>query len=102
MIDGGIEQLEQEFMGYLLARPYTTPGEFAARFHLSDRSAAYWLGSLVRSGRVRIGRIECQLTEERADHHADRETRQQEEASDPLQAVLEVSALFGTTGGSHT
>lgn len=101
MIDGGIEKLEQEFMGYLLARPHTTPGEFAARFHLSDRSAAYWLGSLVRSGRVRIGRIECQPTEECAEHHAECERRRREEASGSLQAVLEVSASFGATGGSH-
>ena len=58
MIDGGTERFEQEFMSYLLARPYTMPSEFADHFHLSDRSANYWLGCLVRSGRVRIARIE--------------------------------------------
>lgn len=58
MIDGGAERFEQEFMSYLLARPHTMPSEFADHFHLSQRSASYWLGCLVRSGRVRIVRIE--------------------------------------------
>ena len=58
MIDGGAERLEQEFMSYLLARPHTMPAELAQHFHLSERSAAYWLGCLVKSGRVRIASIE--------------------------------------------
>lgn len=58
MIDGGAERLEQEFMSYLLARPHTMPAELAQHFHLSERSAAYWLGCLVKSGRVRIANIE--------------------------------------------
>jgi hypothetical protein len=58
MIDGGAERFEQEFMSYLLARPHTMPSEFADHFHLSDRSANYWLGCLVKSGRVRIAGIE--------------------------------------------
>ena len=58
MIDGGAERLEQKFMSYLLARPHTMPAELAHRFHLSERSAAYWLGCLVKSGRVRIANIE--------------------------------------------
>jgi len=58
MIDGGAERLEQEFMSYLLARPHTMPAELAPHFHLSERSAAYWLGCLVKSGRVRIASIE--------------------------------------------
>ena len=58
MIDGGAEKLEQEFMDYLLARPHTIPAELAHYFHLSERSAAYWLGCLVKSGRVRIASIE--------------------------------------------
>ena len=58
MIDGGAERLEREFISYLLARPHTMPSEFADHFHLSDRSAKYWLGCLVRSGRVRIASIE--------------------------------------------
>ena len=45
-------------MSYLLARPHTMPSEFADHFHLSDRSAKYWLGCLVKSGRVRIASIE--------------------------------------------
>ena len=57
MIDGGAERFEQEFMSYLLARPHTMPSEFADHFHLSDRSANYWLGCLVKSGRVRIASI---------------------------------------------
>ncbi len=56
MIDGGSEKLEQEFIGYLLSRNSTTPAELADHFHLSDRSAAYWLGCLVKSGRLRITR----------------------------------------------
>lgn len=58
MIDGGAERFEQEFMSYLLARPHTMPSEFADHLHLSDRSAKYWLGCLVKSGRVRIANIE--------------------------------------------
>jgi hypothetical protein len=58
MIDGGVERFEQEFMSYLLARPHTMPAELAQHFHLSERSAAYWLGCLVKSGRVRIASIE--------------------------------------------
>jgi len=58
MIDGGAERFEQEFMSYLLARPHTMPSEFADYFHLSQRSASYWLGCLIRSGRVRVARIE--------------------------------------------
>ena len=58
MIDGGAERLEQKFMSYLLARPHTMPAELAQHFHLSERSAAYWLGCLVKSGRVRIASIE--------------------------------------------
>ena len=58
MIDGGAERLEQEFMSYLLARPHTMPAELAQHFHLSERSANYWLGCLVKSGRVRIASIE--------------------------------------------
>jgi hypothetical protein len=58
MIDGGAERLEREFMSYLLARPHTMPSEFADHFHLSDRSANYWLSCLVKSGRVRIASIE--------------------------------------------
>jgi len=58
MIDGGAERLEQEFMSFLLARPHTMPAELAHHFHLSERSAAYWLGCLVKSGRVRIASIE--------------------------------------------
>ena len=58
MIDGGAERFEQEFMSYLLARPHTMPSEFADHFHLSDRSASYWLGCLIRSERVRVARIE--------------------------------------------
>jgi len=58
MIDGGAERFEQEFMSYLLARPHTMPSEFVDHFHLSDRSAKYWLGYLVKSGRVRIANIE--------------------------------------------
>jgi len=60
MIDGGAERLEQEFMSYVLARKSTTPSELADHFHLSERSAAYWLGCLVKSGRVRIASIEGQ------------------------------------------
>ena len=58
MIDGGVGRLEQEFMSFLLAQPHTTPAELVQHFHLSERSAAYWLGCLVRSGRVRITGIE--------------------------------------------
>ena len=58
MIDGGAERLEQEFMSFLLTRPHTMPAELAQHFHLSERSAAYWLGCLVKSGRVRIASIE--------------------------------------------
>jgi hypothetical protein len=58
VIDGWLEAFEQGFMSYLLARKSTTPSEFADHFHLSDRSANYWLGCLVKSGRVRIASIE--------------------------------------------
>jgi hypothetical protein len=58
MIDGGAERFEQEFVSYLLARPHTMLSEFADHFRLSDRSANYWLGCLVKSGRVRIAGIE--------------------------------------------
>ena len=58
MIDGGAERLEQEFMSYLLARSHTMPAELAQQFHFSERSANYWLGCLVKSGRVRIASIE--------------------------------------------
>jgi hypothetical protein len=94
MIDGGAEKLEQEFLGYLLIRHCTTPAEFAARFHLSDRSAAYWLGCLVKSGRVRIGRIQHGPADTPANPHAGRDAPTQEEDDDSLQAVLEVSAAF--------
>jgi len=53
MIDGWPEAWEQECMSYLMAREYTTPAEFADHFHLSDQSAAYWLGCMVKCGRVR-------------------------------------------------
>ncbi len=95
MIDGGVEKLEQELLGYLLARHCTTPAEFAGRFHLSDRSAAYWLGCLVKSGRVRIGRIEQGPANMPANPHAGRDAPRQEEKDDLLQAVLEVSVAVG-------
>ena len=45
-------------MGYLLARTDTTPTELARHFRLSDAAIAYWLGCLVKSGKIRIARIE--------------------------------------------
>jgi hypothetical protein len=60
VIDGWLEGFEQKLTRYLLARESTTPSEFADHFHLSQRSASYWLGCLIRSGRVRVGRIEGQ------------------------------------------
>ena len=90
MIDGGAERLEQEFMSYLLARPHTMPAELAQHFHLSERSAAYWLGCLVKSGRVRIARIEGQTVGHAADAHADVEALPEREGRCWPQAVLEV------------
>ena len=90
MIDGGAERLEQEYMSYLLARPHTMPAELAQHFHLSERSAAYWLGCLVKSGRVRIARIEGQTVGHAADAHADGEALPEREGRCWPQAVLEV------------
>jgi len=101
MIDGGAEHLERGFMGYLRARPSTTPAEFAARFHLSDRSAAYWLGCLVKSGRVKIGRIESQSAGKPSDGQAATDASRHE-GDDPLQAVVEVSDGFSRTPENHS
>lgn len=57
MIDGWPEVFEQELMTYLLAHACITPAQFADHFHFSDTSAAYWLGCLVKSGKIRIARI---------------------------------------------
>ena len=67
MIDGGSEELEQEFMSYLISRRYTMAAEFAEHFCLSSRSAAYWLGCLVKSGKLGIARIESQTIQTPAD-----------------------------------
>ncbi len=58
MIDGWPETWKLECMSGLMAREYTTPAEFTGHFHFSDQSAVYWLGCSVKSGRVRIARIE--------------------------------------------
>ncbi len=101
MIDGGAETLEREFLGYLLARHCTTPAEFASRFHLSDRSAAYWLGCLVKSGRVGISRIEQGPADTLADPHAGRAAPRHKDKGGPLQAVLAVSVAFSPSRESH-
>lgn len=90
MIDGGAERLEQEFISYLLSRQCTTPAELAQHFHLSERTAAYWLSCLVKSGRVRIVRIEGQTVDHAADAHADGEALPEREGRCWPQAVLEV------------
>jgi hypothetical protein len=90
VITGWFEAFEQEFMSYVLARKSTTPSELADHFHLSERSAAYWLGCLVKSGRVRIARIEGQTAGHAADAHADGEALPEREGRCWPQAVLEV------------
>ncbi len=96
MIDGWPEAWEQEFMGYLLARECTTPAELAHHFHLSDSSAAYWLGRFVKSGRLRIARIEGHATDESTDSAVGEETLQERNARDVPQAVLQVPGGYET------
>lgn len=90
MIDGWPEVWEQEFMGYLLARECTTPAELADHFNLSDTSAAYWLGCLVKSGRLRIARIEGYATNGSADSAVGEKIVQERNARDVPQAILQV------------
>ena len=90
MIDGWPEAWEQEFMGYLLARECTTPAELADHFKLSDTSAAYWLGRLVKSGRLRIARIEGHATDDSPDSAVDEEALQERNARDVPQVVLQI------------
>ena len=90
MIDGGAERFEQEFMSYLLARPHTMLSEFADHFHLSDRSASYWLGCLIRSGRVRVARIEGPLGSDAAGASILGESPVERESLCRPEAVLEV------------
>ena len=90
MIDGWPEVWEQEFLTYLLARKCTTPAELADHFNLSDRSAAYWVGCLVKSGRLRVARIEGHATDESADSTVVEEILQERNARDVPQAVLQV------------
>jgi len=90
MIDGWPDAWEQEFMGYLLARERTTPAELADHFNLSHTSTAYWLGSLVKSGRLRIVRIEGHAADESTDSAVGEESLQERNARDVPQAVLQV------------
>jgi hypothetical protein len=90
MIDGGAEKLEQEFMSYLVARPHTMLAELAQHFHLSERSASYWLGCLIRSGRVRVGRIEGQPRPDAAGASILEEVPVDRESLCRPEAVLEV------------
>lgn len=90
MIDGWPEVWEQEFMGYLLARECTTPAELADHFNLSDTSAAYWLGCLVKSGRLRIATIMGHATDQSADSAVGEKVHQELNPRDVPQAILQV------------
>jgi len=96
MIDGCPEAWEQEFMGYLLTREDTTPAELARHFRLSDDAAAYWLGCLVKSGKVRIARIENQNVNTRVGSSTDNEALTNEDGWGPPQAMLVVSRESNT------
>ncbi len=96
MIDGWPEAWEQELMGYLLARKDTTPPELARHFRLSDAAAAYWLGCLVKSGKVRIARIESQSVNKQTSSSTDAKPLTNEEGWEQPQAMLVVSRESNT------
>ncbi len=91
MIDGWPEVWEQELMSYLLARERTTPAELADHFNLSHTSTAYWLGCLVKSGRLRIARIEGNATDQSGDSAIGEKIMQERNERDAPQAILHVS-----------
>ena len=90
VIDGWPEAWEQEVIDYLLARECTTPAEIADHFNLSETSAAYWLGCLVKSGRLRIARVERTITNGPADSLAGERIVQGRNARGMPQAILQV------------
>ena len=58
MIPGWKEEIETEYLGFLMEQRRATPAEVAARLGVSEGWAVYWLTELAREGRVRILGVE--------------------------------------------
>lgn len=91
MIDGWPEVWEQELLSYLLSRATTTPSQVAEHFHCSDSSTAYWLGCLIKSGKLGIARIERKVVATPVEHVVGEDIPRERAAQGCLVAILQVS-----------